>query len=174
MKKLAVSLGILVLVGFMVAPVFAHRWGRGGGYYGGPGPGACWLDSEAYLNLSETQRTELKKLEQKHSNDTIKLREQIWTKAAELDNLLNTSEPNPNKARVLQREISDLKAKMAENRVSFQLEARKIAPDARFGRGYGRGYARGYSGGHHHGHGHHREYGQHGARGGYGSGPCWN
>ena len=170
MKKLAVSLGILVLVGFMVVPVLAHRWGGGGGYYGGPGPGACRLDSEAYDNMSETQRTELEKLEQKYTNDTIKLREQIWTKAAELDSLLNTSEPDPNKARALQAEISDLKAKMAENRVSFQLEARKIAPDARFGRGYARGYGRG----HHHGFGHHNEYGKHGPRGGYGSRPCWN
>ena len=67
MKKLAVTLGILVLVGFMVAPVFAHRWGGGRGYYGGPGPGACWLDSGAYANLSDTQRTELEKLERKYT-----------------------------------------------------------------------------------------------------------
>ena len=164
MKKLAVTLGILVLVGFMVAPVFAHRWGGGGGYDGGPG--ACWLDSGTYADLSETQRAELDKLGQKYNNDTAKLKEQIWAKATELDNLLITSEPDPNKARALQREISDLKAKMAENRVNFQLEARKIAPNATFGRGYGRGP--------HHGYGHHGEYGHHGPQGGHGSGPCWN
>ena len=54
MKKLVTVLGIIVMAGFIVYPVFAHGpgwgWGRGGhmmDYYGG-GPGHCWDYGERY------------------------------------------------------------------------------------------------------------------------------
>ena len=175
MKKLVTMLGILVLVGVLAAPVFAHRWGRGGNY---GGPGSCWSESGEYGNLTESQRAELEKLEQNFYNDTAKLRDEIWNKSAELNTELNAADPDANKVRTLQREVSALKAKMSEQRVNFELEARKIAPNTRFGRGYGRGYGGkgyGYGMGRHHGpHGH---YGDSGPSGGYGRGgygPCWN
>jgi hypothetical protein len=72
----------------------------------------------------------------------------------------------------LQKEISDLQGKMADKRVDFELEARKIAPNARFGRGYGRGYGQGYGRygtmGRNYG-----PYGQYGPHHGQGYGPCW-
>jgi zinc resistance-associated protein len=168
MKKLITIIGILVLVSLMVAPVFAHRCG-GSGYHAGSGPGACWQDRGAHSNLTEVQRAELVKLEQKYFNDSAKMRDEIWTKSGELDNLLNAAEPDANKARTLQREISDLKAKMAENRLNFQLEARKIAPNIRAGHGPRMGYGRGHGWDHHHG-----AHAHQGPQGGYGHGPCWN
>jgi len=176
MKKVLTTLGILVLVGFLTAPVFAHRWG-GDKNYGGPGAGPCWFDSEDAANLSETQRGELEKLEEKYINDTTKLREQIWEKSAELNTMLNSPYPDAKKAQALQKEISNLKAKMGEQRLNFELEARKIAPNARFSRGYARGYgSKGYgSRGHGYGMGyHHGQEGNYGTRGGGGYGPCWN
>jgi zinc resistance-associated protein len=178
MKKLVTILGILVLVGVLTAPVFAHRWDRGGNY---GGPGSCWSESGEYGNLTESQRTELEKLEQSFFNDTVKLRDEIWSKSAELNTALNVADPDVKKVRTLQREVSALKAKMSEQRVNFELEARKIAPNARYGRGYGRGqgqgYGRGYGMGRHHGpHGHYGQYGDSGPHGGYGRGgygPCW-
>jgi zinc resistance-associated protein len=178
MKKLLTTLGILVLVGFLAAPVFAHRWG-GGKNYGGSGYGSCWYEGE---DLTDNQRAELEKLHQQYVDDTAKLREEIWNKSAEIDTLLNASNPDPKKAKALQKEISDLKAKMSDKRVDFELKARKIAPNARSGRGYGKGYGRGYGHGYgmgrHHGpHGHYGQYGDSGSYGGYGRGgygPCWN
>jgi zinc resistance-associated protein len=169
MKKLATTLGILVLVAVLAAPVFAHRWGKGESY---GGPGYCWRDSEQYGSLTESQRAELDKLEQNFFNDTAKLREEIWTKSAELNSMLDSANPDANKVRALQKDISNLRAKMGEKRVNFELEARKIAPNARYGRGYGGGY--GYRG--HHGphYGHHGPYGYRGQTGGYGPGACWN
>ena len=169
MKKLATTLGILVLVAVLAAPVFAHRWGKGESY---GGPGYCWRDSEQYGSLTESQRAELDKLKQNFFNDTAKLREEIWTKSAELNTMLNSANPDANKVRALQKDISNLRAKMSEKRVNFELEARKIAPNARSGRGYGGGY--GYRG--HHGphYGHHGPYGYRGQTGGYGPGACWN
>lgn len=169
MKKLATTLGILVLVAVLAAPVFAHRWGKGESY---GGPGYCWRDSQQYGSLTESQRAELDKLEQNFFNDTAKLREEIWTKSAELNTMLNSANPDANKVRALQKDISNLRAKMGEKRVNFELEARKIAPNVRSGRGYGGGY--GYRG--HHGphYGHHGQYGYRGQSGGYGPGACWN
>jgi zinc resistance-associated protein len=167
MKKILMTVGILFMVGILAAPVFAHRWGRGGyGAYGGRGDGPCWVDGG---DISESQQVELDKLHEKFTNDTAKLREDIWNKSAELDTLLETSNPDAARVKSLQKEISDLKAKMADQRVDFELEARKIAPNARFGRGYGRGYGKGYGRGY--GMGHH--YGPHGPHYGRGNGPCW-
>ena len=93
---------------------------------------------------------------------------------------MNTSNPDAEKARALQKEISDLMGKMAQERITFQLEARKINPDLRFNGGFGGGF------------GHHmkrfgkggRDFGYHmGGYGpgmgpgkyaeGYGPGSCW-
>ena len=168
MRKVLTTLGILVLVGLLVAPVLAHRSG-GGKNYGGYGP--CWYEGG---DLTDNQRAELEKLHRQYVDDTAKMREEIWNKSAELDTLLNSSNPDPKKAKGLQREISDLKAKMSDKRVDFELKARKIAPNARSGRGYSKGYGRGY--GHGHGGGHHYGYhGGYGHRGShYGYGPCGN
>jgi zinc resistance-associated protein len=170
MRKVLMTLGILFMVGILAAPVFAHRWGKGGyGAQGGPGYGPCWVEGG---DITDSQQVELDKLHEKFVNDTAKLREDIWNKSAELDTLLDSSNPDATKVRTLQKEISDLKGKMADKRVDFELEARKIAPNARFGRGYGKGsgqgYGRGYGMGYHHG-----PHGQHGPHYGRGYGPCW-
>jgi zinc resistance-associated protein len=171
MRKILMTLGILFMVGIIAAPVFAHRWGRGEyGASGGPGDGPCWLEGG---DVTDSQRAELDKLQEQFVNDTAKLREEIWNKSSELDTLLDSASPDANKVKTLQKEISDLKGKMADKRVDFELEARKIAPNARFGRGYGRGdgqgYGRGYGMmGHNYG-----PYGQHGPHHGQGYGPCW-
>ena len=170
MKKILTTLGMLFMVGILAAPVFAHRWGKGGyGARGGSGSGPCWVEGG---DITESQQAELDKMHEKFVNDTADLREEIWKKSSELDTLIDSATPDANKVRALQKEISDLKAKMADKRVDFELEARKIAPDARFGqgsgRGYGQGYGRGYGMGRHYGPHHRggRHYGQ-------GYGPCW-
>jgi zinc resistance-associated protein len=166
MRKVLMTLGILFMVGMLAVPVFAHRWGKSGERgYGGSGYGPCWIEGG---NITESQHAELEKLHEKFVNDTAKLREDIWNKSSELDTLLDSANPDTNKVKTLQKEISDLKAKMADKRVDFELEARKIAPNARFGRGYGHGHGRGYGMGPHHG-----SYGRHGPRYGGGYGPCW-
>ncbi len=167
MKKLLGTLGILVLAGVLAAPVFAHRWGgRSTGF------GYRWDDGGRYTNLTESQHAELDNLEQKFFDDTAKLRDEIWAKSAELNAALNSADPDAKKVRTLQKEISALKAKMGEERVNFELEARKIAPSSGYGRGYGRGYGwhmMGQRGPGYHMGGPHGPYG-----GGYGPGACWN
>ena len=183
MKRLAMILGIVLLVGAMAVPVLARGpgWGKGGQKMGswGSDPGYCWQYGRGYDKLTEEQRTQLDKLNQKFYDETAQLRTEIWTKRGELRILLNTSNPDVEKAKALQKEISDLKGKMAQERITFQLEARKINPDLRFDGGFGSGYGR-----HMKRYGQGRGYGHHmGGYGpgmgpgkyaeGYGPGYCW-
>jgi zinc resistance-associated protein len=132
----------------------------------GGGPGYCWKEG-AYGNLTGEQQAQMEALHKKHYEETARIRDDLRDRSGELNALLDTADPDTEKVRALQREISDLRSKLDQARVDFQLEARKIAPDARMGQGYGRGYGKGYGrGGWHHGRGHHR--------GGYGPGSCWN
>lgn len=164
MKRLTMILGCVILVAAIAYPVLAWGpgWGRGHhmmGYERGPGYG--WQGGGDYGSLPQEQRTQLDNLHQKFYDDTAALRNEIRAKSGELDTLLNTSNPDPEKLRALQKEVSDLKGKMAEKRLDFELEARKVAPDARLGRGYDQGYGPGMGYGRHH-------------MGGYGPGGCWN
>jgi Spy/CpxP family protein refolding chaperone len=149
-------------------PVFARGpgWGFGGPGYG-PGPDQCeqygrGCGNPGYANLTEEQEKSLSALNRKFFDETASMRSEIWQKSDELEDMVGSATPDAEKATALQKEISDLKAKMAEKRLSYDLEARKIAPEAqerRYGKGYGRGYGRSMMGG--------------GPRMG-GQGPCWN
>jgi len=171
MKRLLITVGVVLLIGAVAVPVMAkgQKWGRGQQMmgYGGGGPGSCWSYGSGASELTKEQQAQLEKLHQKFYDETAQLRTQLLTKSGELNILLSTSNPDVEKARALQKEISDLRAKMAQERLNLQLEARKISPDTRIGMGYGRGYGRhmrgyGYGKG---GYGHHM--------GGYGPGSCW-
>jgi len=163
MKKRLITLGGIVLVITALAlPAFA----RGPGWGGGPGTNCPYYGGRYGQNLTDEQKGQLDNLHKKFFDDTAQLRNQIWTKKGELQTLLSSPNPDPAKAKALQKELSDLKAKMAQERLTLQMEELKINPDARFaGRGYGpRGYGRGMGPGRGMGYG----------RGGSGPGSCWN
>ena len=190
MKRLAVILGSVMLVAAIAYPVFA--WGpgmgrgQGQGISGnrGGGPGSCWRYDRGYSNLTEEQRGALSQLNEKFSNETATFRNEIRAKSDEMNTLLNAPDLDAEKAKALQKEIIDLRGKMAEKRLDFRLEVHKINPDARFGAGYGKGYGRHMK---NYGSRADMDYGRHmkgyGPRagmdhgrhmGGYGQGPCWN
>ena len=163
MKRLTTIIGILVLAGAVAVPVMAWgpRWGGGHHMMGTWGSGSEYGRGD-YGNLTSEQKSSLDALDRKFYEETRELRDQIWSKSRELDNVLDNSNPDLDRAKGLQKEISDLRAKQDEKMVTYELEARKIAPDQRVGYGYSRGYGdhMGQYGGHMMG------YGQ----GGY----CWN
>ncbi|UCG65491.1 MAG: periplasmic heavy metal sensor [Deltaproteobacteria bacterium] len=143
MKRIVTIAGIVLLVAAIALPAFAHGRGRGrghdrmGNWQGSPD--CCWHYDKGYTSLTEEQRDQLNKLRQELYDENAKLRNDIRTKSVELNSILNSPDPDPEKAKALQKEISDLRTTMAQNRVNFELEARKIAPELRFGRGYGPG-----------------------------------
>ena len=146
MKKLVTVLGLFLLVGVMAYPVFARGPGWG---YGGGGPGSCWQDQGGNPGVTPEQQQKLNALDQKFFNETSATRSSIWNKQNEMTVLLNGENPDPAKLRTLQKEISGLKAQMAEKRLAYRLETRKAAPQGAYGGGYGsgRGGNRGNGGG---------------------------
>jgi len=156
MKQIATIFGIMILSVALTAPVFAYLAGGGG-----RGLGNCWQESGQFNDLTEDQRAALAKLEDQFYQDTTELRREIWSKSAELDRTMSVLEPDANKARVLQKEISELKAKMSEKKIGLELAANKIAPDGRCARRHGRGYIQ-----------HMRGCGRHDR--GFGTGTCWD
>jgi Spy/CpxP family protein refolding chaperone len=136
MKRFLIVIGGLVLVASLAVPLLADGpgWNRGHhmrGYWGSD-PGSCWDYGRGYKDLSKEEQSQLKELENKFSNETARLRNEIWSKSAELNSYLNTTNPDSQKLKALQRELSNLRAKMDE--------ARKILPESRFRGGYGKGY----------------------------------
>lgn len=162
MKKLITILGTLVLIGAIAVPVIAWGpgWGRGGGH---PMMGQ-WGSSEPYRgdygNLTDDQKSELEALDRKFFDETKDLHNQIWNKSRELGIALDKTDPDLEKARALQREISELRAQLDDKSLTHELEIRKISPDRRYGYGRGGGYG--------------SHMGSYGHRMGYGPGYCWN
>lgn len=165
MKKLTSIVGITFLSALLIVPVaWAHGWGRGGGHmmgnWGG-GPGYYDQNDRGYTTLNREQQQRLADLNRKFYDETRTLRDKLWSKSAELNALLSETAPDAGKVGKVQKEISDLQAKIDEKTVINKIEARKIAPDARFGGGYGYdghmmgGYGMGYGMS-------------------YGPGACWN
>jgi len=155
MKKRWITIGgIALVVSALAVPAFARGPGWGDGPCGrgarGGGPGYnCPYDGDGWgQNLTDEQRSQLDGLYKKFYDDTAQLRNELWSKTGELRTLMSSPNPDAAKAKALQKEVSDLKAKLAEQRLNLQIEEQKINPDARFrGRGYGRkGYGPGMMG----------------------------
>lgn len=155
MKRFAAVLGVVFLIGAFAMPVMAHGpgpgqgWARGAKGNWGGGPGYCWSDGRAAGNLTGEQEDKLNSLYRKFRDDTAQVRSELWNKSGELNRLINSENPDPAKVKAFQKEISDLRAKMAQARIDLELEERKIAPEGSYGRGYGpgmRGYGPGMGG----------------------------
>ncbi len=174
MKKLTSIAGITLLIALLVVPaaLWAHGWGMGGGHmmgYWGRGPGDDDRSGGGYATLNTEQQERLTALDRKFYNETRELRDKLGTKSAELDALLSETTIDSGKASKLQKEISDLSARLDQKVIDYQIEARKIAPDIRLGGGYGDGHMmRGNGYGHMMG-----GYGRGYHHMGYGPGACW-
>ena len=157
MKRLLAILGSVVLVAALAMPLFAHGpgWARGRHMIGpwGSGPDYCGQYERGYGNLAKEQRSQLEELDRKFYNETAKLRNEIWAKSIELNSLLNSADPDPEKAKTLQKELGELRTKMDEKRLTYELEALKILPESRSSGCYSRGYGH-HMGGFGHGIGH--------------------
>jgi len=155
MRKSMIVLGTVLLAVVFAYPVFGfgpgwgrgHQmagWGRGDHMWADPdrGPEYCRRYSGDYGSLSDEQRGKLEDLGKKFYSETQDLRDNLWNKSQELNSLLNEANPDTDKVKAIQKEVSSLKAALADKRVEYALEARKVAPDS--DRGYGRGHGKGY------------------------------
>ena len=172
MKKVLALLVGAALVAVVAVPLWAYGpgWGRGQHMMGpwGSAPGYSQQYERGFANLTGEQRSQLQQLDRKYYDETATIRDKIWAKSAEINTLLNGPNPDVEKVKALQKELSDLRAMMDEKQLSYELEIRKIIPEAQFGRGYGRGYYGHHMGGYYP----HMGYGWYGRS--YGPGSCWN
>ncbi len=167
MKRLAVTLGSLMLVAAVAYPVIAWgpRWGHGRhhmvdswGYAGSYG--TDYYDKR-YRGMTQEKTSSMDRLRKEFFDETAKLRDEIWSKSNELDMQLNSPSPDTEKGKAVQKEVSELKAKLAEKELNFGLKTRRIAPNGGYAQGYDRDRGR-----------HMRDYGWH--MGGRGPGGYWN
>jgi zinc resistance-associated protein len=132
----------------VAVPVLA--WGQGGGRSGGMMGGYNNQDTEdtgGYTRggmmggskrgpgynqqntLTPEQQTQLNDLHKKFYDETAELRNKMQAKSTELRTALNTADPDADKVKALHGEMNDLRAKISEIRIGYDLEAKKISPD---------------------------------------------
>ncbi len=106
------------------------RFGSGHGY---------WMD-----DLSDDEVKTLERERKSFFKATQDLRQDIYAKELALKSELVKENPDADKARTLQKEISDLEAKIGQKRIDHMIKMKKINPNAgrnfmsRGGMGYGR------------------------------------
>lgn len=139
MKKYIVITGVVLIIGLFTAQGFAWMQGKGRGQQTWDrAPQYRMQDNRGYYgNLTEEQVEKLNALHQKFYDETQTLRNDLRTKSTELANILSTKDPDVEKAKAVQREISDIRAKLDEKILEHRIEAAKIVPDSYMGRGYG-------------------------------------
>ena len=96
-----------------------------------------WCMGPGPANLTPEQTNQVYSLRTKFMNDTDSLRQQMFVKRTELANLWAAPTPDENQIRAKQKELNALRDNMQEKAVSYQVQARKIAPDAGWGGGGG-------------------------------------
>lgn len=186
MKKKTATIFVTGLLVFALAApvtVLARGWGWGGRHMmGNWGPGSGYMTpyDRGPETMTPEQRTQLDQLDRKFYDETVNLRKELWDKSYELNTVLNEENPDLDKAKVLNKEINDLRTQLNEKSLTYDLEARKIAPDLRSSGGYGRsygyhmgGYGPGMMGPGMMGRGGMMGYGGGPGMRGYGPGNCW-
>ncbi len=149
MKKIITITGIIILALAVSYPLYARGpgWGRGDrfmGYSWGPGP--QWGASHPpFLSaLTEEERAKLDALHKEFRDEVAPLRNEIVLKARDLRAMLNSKDLDPAKAKALQKEISALQAELAQIRLDFLIEVKKITPKGFHAPGFGMGFGRGF------------------------------
>ena len=147
-KKLIIILAIVGIIGIGTY-AFAHfsgGYGGNGWMHGGPGMHHGYSGGPGYGYPSDLKEEEFKSLEKERAafiKETDKLRQSLYSKELELRGELLKENPDAGKAAGLQKEISDLEARLDQKRIDHMINARKINPNV--GRGYaGMGHMMGY------------------------------
>lgn len=141
----------IVLVAAMAAAVFAAgndtqgAGGYGRGWHKGSGDGPACLQ-----NLNEEDRGKIENERQAFFNATDDLRRELYRKRLALESELAKKAPDPEAAKALQKELSELHAQLGQQRIDHLLKMKAINPDCgdwggnqRHGHGQVRGQGRG-------------------------------
>lgn len=149
MKNLVIILGLITVIAISSHPVFAMGHGMGGHGGGGSGMMGNWGESlwnwwqewqhrRAYQDPAGEQGHQREELEQKYQRETGDMRRAIGIKSAELDDLLNSPNPDMERVRTLHNEIKGLRAELEGRQIEHDREMRHFGPTAPYGGDYSR------------------------------------
>jgi len=152
-RKLIVVLTVFAVVGFGVYAFADGGMGygqhRGGGDHQGPGwrhggSGCPGYGGHMRGDLSDEEIQKMDQQRKTFHKANKDLKQNIYQKRLELESEFAKKTPDAKKAAGIQKEISELQARMDQNRVNHIIEMKKIDPDV--GRGFrGNGPMRGGS-----------------------------
>ena len=142
-SKFLMVLTVVAIIGFGTY-AFAG-WGMGYDHHGRGHYGQGWHhegwdgpDGHMMDNLSDAEIEKMEKERKTFFKATENLRQDLYVKELELKTELYKENPDTRKAAKLQKEISNLEAKLDQERIDHLIKMRKINPNA--GRGFmGRG-----------------------------------
>jgi Spy/CpxP family protein refolding chaperone len=150
--KPVILMAMVILIATAGTSFAGRGWGgRGQGDYDCPGGGPGFGYGRG--NMSAEDLEQMQALRQKFYQDTQELRLNIESKELELRSEFIKENPDVEKLKGVQAELSALQAQLDQKRIEHRLEMRKINPDA------GRGFMMGH--------------GPKGGRGFRGGGGCW-
>ena len=146
MKKKAKGILILTVVAiFGITTLSFAGWGRGYGHMMGPdswGPGMnsgyMYDQGGNYGNLSADEIAKLDQQRTEYFKATENIRQNLYEKELALRSELAKEDPDTSKASTLQSDISKLQSNLDQERLNYEIKARKSAPNYnRSQRGYG-------------------------------------
>ena len=116
---------IVPAIAIAVAIVLAGTWAFAGPWGWGPGWG-MYPSGPSGLNVTTEQSTKLQTLREAYLKDVTPLRNQLFSKRAELR--LLWTEPNPDEDKIVaeQKEILEIQSQLEERSTALRLETRKV------------------------------------------------
>jgi zinc resistance-associated protein len=138
--------GIALLISISAVYAFAHDsgWSRGRGYghmmghdSWGPGMhGGYMYDQRGdYDNLSADEIAKLDQQRAEYLKATENIRQKLYEKELALRSELAKEDPDTGKASTLQSDISKLQSNLDQERLNYEIKARKSAPNYNRGSG---------------------------------------
>jgi Spy/CpxP family protein refolding chaperone len=150
MKRSLIIVTAMLLAVAIAVPVSAQRFWRENERRIAGDLEQTRMNRGLFGNLTDEQREKIAEVRKSFIDKTTDLRNDLRTKHTELINILSTAEPNEEKAKKVQKEISNIRAELDQKRLELMLEILKIDPDARYGQGIMRnrmGFRRGIGAG---------------------------
>ena len=142
--------GIALLITIAAVSAFAHDsgWSRSRGYghmmgsdsWGGPGMQRGYMYDQGgyYDNLSADEIAKLDQQRAEYFKATENIRQKLYEKELALRSELAKENPDTSKASKLQSDISTLQSNFDQERLNYEIKARKSTPSYNRGpRGYG-------------------------------------
>lgn len=121
---------LVVLAIFGLSTIAFAGWGDGYGHMRGPMMGPGWQQGGGYNgNLSADEIAKLDQQRAEFFKATENTRQQLYEKDLALQSELAKDDPDTSKASQLQREISKLQSDLDQERLDYEIQARKSSPN---------------------------------------------